>query len=205
MSKDESSVMWLREFLSKDLPDCRTMIYGYQSKLSKWNMNQLSEYGREFFAEISKVRSDEEVIMNPRETPSLSLPNFLKCQKRPLFFIAHSYGGIVLAHCLVRAFRATDRSRESIHKSTYGILFFGTPHRGSVKEALLKMVEQPGNPRKLMLCQTEPGADVLRIQLDDFTNIIEDRKVESFYETELTPAPEQVSYMTQDPRDPRSD
>ena len=205
MTKDAASVMWLRDFLSKDLPDCRTMIYGYQSKLSKWNMNQLSEYGREFFAEISKVRSDEEVIMNPRGTPSLSLSNFSKHQKRPLFFIAHSYGGIVLAHCLVRAFRATDRSRESIHKSTYGMLFFGTPHRGSVKEALLKMVEQPGNPRNLMLRQTEPGADVLRIQLDDFTNIIEDRKVESFYETELTPAPEQVSRMTSDLRNPRSD
>lgn len=54
------------------------------------------------------------------------------------------------------------------------------------------MVEQPGNPRKLMLLQTEPGADVLRIQLDDFSSIIEDRKIESFYETELIPAPEQV-------------
>ncbi len=67
MTKDTASVMWLREFLSKDLPDCRTMIYGYQSKLSKWNMNQLSEYGREFFAEISKIRFDEEVTINSKD------------------------------------------------------------------------------------------------------------------------------------------
>ncbi len=65
------------------------------------------------------------------------------------------------------------------------------------------MVEQ-GNPRKIMLLQTEPGADVLRIQLDDFANIIEDRKVESFYETELTPAPEQVRCMTLNLPKPKS-
>ncbi|MCJ1452831.1 hypothetical protein MMC28_003176 [Mycoblastus sanguinarius] len=172
MSKDDPNKMWLRDFLSKDLPDCRTMIYGYHSKLSTWNMNQLSEYGREFFAEITKVRFSEED------------------QRRPLFLIAHSYGGIVLAHCLVRAFRAADKMKESIHRSTYGILFFGTPHRGSVKESLMRMVEQPGNPRQLMLLQTEAGPDLLRIQLDDFANTVEDRKIESFYETEMTPSPE---------------
>jgi protein SERAC1 len=99
----------------------------------------------------------------------------------------------VLAYCLIRAFRSRDKSRESVYRSTYGMLFFGTPHRGSVKDGLLKMVQEPGNPRQLSLRQTEPGADVLRMQLDDFTDIIGDRKIASFYETELTPTPEKVS------------
>jgi hypothetical protein len=55
------------------------------------------------------------------------------------------------------------------------------------------MVQESGNPRQLSLRQTEPGAEVLRMQLDDFTDIIGDRKIASFYETELTPTPEKVN------------
>lgn len=102
----------------------------------------------------------------------------------------------MLAHCLIRAFRARDKKMESVYLSTYGILFFGTPHRGSVKEFLLKMVEEPGNPRQISLRQTEPGSDVLRMQLDDFTDIVGDRKIATFYETEMTPTPEKVDFLT---------
>jgi hypothetical protein len=61
MSKSANSCMWLCDLLSQDMPNCRTLIYGYQSKLSSWNMNQLSEYGREFFTEIGKVRYTDKV------------------------------------------------------------------------------------------------------------------------------------------------
>jgi hypothetical protein len=32
------------------------------------------------------------------------------------------------------------------------------------------------------------------MQLDDFTDIVGDRKIATFYETELTPTPERVSH-----------
>ena len=53
--------MWLRDFLSKDLPQCRTMIYGYNSKLSSHGIDTIMDYGREFIEEIKKVRNTEEV------------------------------------------------------------------------------------------------------------------------------------------------
>jgi len=53
--------MWLRDFLSKDLPCCRTMTYGYNSKLSSHGIDTIMDYGRELIEELKKVRNTEEV------------------------------------------------------------------------------------------------------------------------------------------------
>jgi hypothetical protein len=53
--------MWLRDFLSKDLPYCRTMIYGYNAKLSSHGVDTIMDYGRGLIEEIKKIRSTEEV------------------------------------------------------------------------------------------------------------------------------------------------
>jgi hypothetical protein len=53
--------MWLRDFFSKDLPRCRTMVYGYNSKLSSHGIDTILDYGREFMEEIKKVRCTKEV------------------------------------------------------------------------------------------------------------------------------------------------
>lgn len=61
--------MWLRDFLSKDLPCCRTMIYGYNSKLSSHGISKITDYGREFMEELKKSCSGQVSI-----TTSLPLP-----------------------------------------------------------------------------------------------------------------------------------
>ena len=53
--------MWLRDFLSKDLPQCRTMIYGYNSKLSSYGVDTILDDGRELMEEIKKIRNTKEV------------------------------------------------------------------------------------------------------------------------------------------------
>src|SRR5271169_3313400 len=57
--------MWLRDFLSKDLPHCRTMIYGYNSKLSSHGVDTIMDYGRELIEELKKVRNTEEASAVP--------------------------------------------------------------------------------------------------------------------------------------------
>lgn len=51
--------MWLRDFLSKDLPNCRTMIYGYNSKLSSFGNDTIIDYGREFLEGIKRIRNTQ--------------------------------------------------------------------------------------------------------------------------------------------------
>ncbi|KFY31766.1 hypothetical protein V493_00848 [Pseudogymnoascus sp. VKM F-4281 (FW-2241)] len=157
--------MWLRDFLSKDLPCCRTMIYGYNSKLSTHGIDTIMDYGRGLIEELKKARNTEEL------------------RKRPLFFIAHSFGGIILAHCLIKAVQADEDDHPtiaSLYRATYGMLLFGIPHKGLVVDDIQKMVAGQGNhPRSALLEQIRSKSDLLAFQLDDFRNLIRDRKVDS--------------------------
>lgn len=63
MTKEDGNIMWLKDFLSEDMPSCRTMIYGYQSKILTNHSSMLMDYGHEFFGELSKARSTDEVII----------------------------------------------------------------------------------------------------------------------------------------------
>ncbi|KAF2655155.1 hypothetical protein K491DRAFT_693174 [Lophiostoma macrostomum CBS 122681] len=161
--------MWLRDFLSKDLPCCRTMIYGYNSKLTSHGVDTIMDYGRGLVEELKKVRRTEEL------------------RKRPLFFITHSFGGIILAQCLVKAIQAGEDDHPtiaSLHKATYGMLLFGIPHKGLLVDDIQKMLAgQENHPRSTLLQQITSKSDLLANQLVDFKNLIRDRKVVSFYET----------------------
>jgi hypothetical protein len=53
--------MWLRDFLCKDLPRCRTIIYGYNSKLLSNGLDTIMDYGRGLLEELKKVRNTKEV------------------------------------------------------------------------------------------------------------------------------------------------
>ncbi|KAM5358060.1 hypothetical protein ACJZ2D_015635 [Fusarium nematophilum] len=164
--------MWLRDFLSKDLPCCRTMIYGYNSKLSSHGIDMIMDYGRELIEELKKVRNTEEL------------------RQRPLFFVAHSFGGIILAHCLVKAVQTNEDDHPTIatlHRATYGMLLFGIPHKGLVVDDIQKMLAGKDNhPRSALLQQIRDKSDLLAFQLADFKNLIRDRKIVSFYETGQT-------------------
>ncbi|OCK73870.1 hypothetical protein K432DRAFT_220962, partial [Lepidopterella palustris CBS 459.81] len=164
--------MWLRDFLSKDLPCCRTMIYGYNSKLSSHGIDTIMDYGRELIEELKKIRGVQEL------------------RKRPLFFVAHSFGGIILAHCLVKAVQTNEDDHPtiaSLYRATYGMLLFAIPHKGLVVDDIQKMLAgQDNHPRNALLQQIRAKSDLLAFQLADFKNLIRDRKVVSFYETEQT-------------------
>lgn len=63
------------------------------------------------------------------------------------------------------------------------MLLFGTPHKGLVVDDIQKMVVgQDSHPRSALLEQIRSKSDLLAFQLDDFRNLIRDRKVVSFYE-----------------------
>ncbi|OQD78945.1 hypothetical protein PENANT_c070G01951 [Penicillium antarcticum] len=164
--------MWLRDFLSKDLPQCRTMIYGYNSKLSSHGVDTILDYGRELMEEIKKIRNTKEL------------------QQRPLIFIAHSFGGIIVAHCLVRAIQTMEEDHPaitSLHRATYGMILFAIPHKGLVMDDIQQMLAgDHSHPRGQLLQQISSKSDLLIYQLADFKNLIRDRRVVSFYETEQT-------------------
>ena len=54
--------MWLRDFLSKDLPKCRVMIYGYNSKLSIPGLHTIADFGRGLREELLRARRSDQVV-----------------------------------------------------------------------------------------------------------------------------------------------
>jgi hypothetical protein len=83
----------------------------------------------------------------------------------------------------------------SLHRATYGMLLFGTPHRGLMVNDIERMLAgQENHPRYHLLQQISNKSDILVHQLADFKNLIRDRKIVSFYETEQT---RQLEYVCQ--------
>ncbi|KAA8909292.1 hypothetical protein FN846DRAFT_756553, partial [Sphaerosporella brunnea] len=58
--KSKSSKMWLRDFFSKDLPTCRTMTYGYNSKLGSASIHNLQGYNISFLEDLKRARRAKE-------------------------------------------------------------------------------------------------------------------------------------------------
>ncbi len=67
------------------------------------------------------------------------------------------------------------------------MLLFATPHKGLVVDDIKRMLaENENHPRHTLLQQINHKSDLLIGQLADFKNLIRDRKIVSFYETEQT-------------------
>jgi hypothetical protein len=75
----------------------------------------------------------------------------------------------------------------SLHRATHGMFLFAIPHKGLVMDDIQQMLAGDENhPREKLLQQISRQSDLLVHQLADFKNLIRDRKVVSFYETEQT-------------------
>ncbi|KAI9760923.1 MAG: hypothetical protein M1835_000077, partial [Candelina submexicana] len=101
--------LWLKDFLPERLPRARVMLYGYNSNVVLGS----STAGVWDFADILLER-----LYQKRK----------KAPNRPIIFICHSLGGIVVKEALVAAKR--NRTYKSIPEATYAIVFFATPHQG---------------------------------------------------------------------------
>ena len=61
--------MWLRDFLSKDLPKCRVMTYGYNSKLSTPGLHTIAGFGRSLRKELLRARRSDQVALKSTDVP----------------------------------------------------------------------------------------------------------------------------------------
>lgn len=76
-------------------------------------------------------------------------------------------------------------------------MFFGTPHKGLVIDDIKKMVAgEDQHPRIELLHQIDHKSDILKYQLADFKNLMCDRRIVSFYETQQTRRLELVIFLT---------
>ena len=156
--------MWLRDALPHDLPCARVLTYGYDTRLA----------GSHSFENL------EDVALKFRRSLKVALGD--RPSDRPLIFIAHSLGGLVLKQALI-TMASGSMEDVSIFHSTYGILFFGVPNQGMDTSSLLAMVgSQPNFPFLILLSK---DAGVLQEIIERFRTVFKfkDSDIISLYET----------------------
>ncbi|KAF2249222.1 hypothetical protein BU26DRAFT_314673 [Trematosphaeria pertusa] len=105
-SSAPSTVFWPEEYLARDIPRACVWTYGYNADVigglfQANNKNSISQHGRDL-----SVRLEREIDNG-----------------KPLAFVVHGLGGIILKDAIRRS--------ETVRKRTRLIIFLGTPHRGS--------------------------------------------------------------------------
>jgi len=178
-SKDGVSV-WLRDFAPADVPQTRFVTYGYDTAVAESDSNQ-------GIRELAHTLLDELATFRCRT----------RTQKRPLCFVCHSLGGVVLKKALVISSKAREPKYQELHDvivATYGLVLMGVPNHGLQHEQLQTVVE--GQPNKGFIQD-------LRVQscgqashfLDDLTSEFSDLDKQrqppfviiSYYETKDSP------------------
>ncbi|KAL6805248.1 hypothetical protein J3E68DRAFT_441739 [Trichoderma sp. SZMC 28012] len=115
-------VFWPADLLPTECPSSRILTFGYDSKITKYragaiNQNSILSHSKDLLFSLHRERHRH--------------PN------RPLVFVAHSLGGIVVKEMLARSSSSSETELKNIVESTATIVFLGTPHRGSQGVAAL--------------------------------------------------------------------
>jgi len=167
--------MWIRDKLPGYHPTVRFVTYGYNTKL----------YPSTSFQSVPDLANSLVVALRSCGWSSPSA--------KPLIFLAHSLGGVVLKQALVML-AGSGQTETFISALVRGAVFFGVPSQG-----------MPMDDIKIML-GTQPNADTLVTEISDTSDYLKtlDRqfhgisflsKVKLFwaYETKTTPTVVEVS------------
>ncbi|KFY21533.1 hypothetical protein V493_07326 [Pseudogymnoascus sp. VKM F-4281 (FW-2241)] len=108
----EKGNFWLED-LARDFPGARVFTYGYASEVCfTQGTGNIDTFSRSLLEALKRERKSK----NDRT--------------RPIIFICHSMGGIVVKKALVTA-KIEDSLFDNIRESVAAIAFLSTPHRGS--------------------------------------------------------------------------
>ncbi|RFU33775.1 hypothetical protein B7463_g2523, partial [Scytalidium lignicola] len=112
----KESVPWPTRLLPPKLPRARLLTWGYDAyvvRASVASKNGLMDHAKNLLIDLT----------NDRDSCGAS--------DRPLIFVAHSLGGLVCKEAILLSRDNPERHLRNVFKHTTGIIFMGTPHRGS--------------------------------------------------------------------------
>lgn len=96
----KSNAFWLRDFLPRQIPDARVMTFGYNAAAAFGQSTaDVLDYAKSLLSSLIDKREELEVRLDTRQFPKLTVMEELTTgqeKDRPLIFIAHSLGGIVV-------------------------------------------------------------------------------------------------------------
>jgi hypothetical protein len=166
----EPAVYWPRDLLPCDHHNIRVLTYGYDSHISRFfagptNKNNIFQHGNSLLEALAREREG--------------------CAERPIIFVAHSLGGLVVKQALIESrkqIRHLDLQR--IYHCTSSVIFFGTPHRGSpaagwglMLESIVKCCQFDTNSAILRDLHASGGSSKLDELMKDFKDVVDESNI----------------------------
>ena len=179
--------MWLRDLLPLDISDARIMTWGYDSE---------PQTARHFTRMMMYSHPDNLL------SALYSLRQDTKSDNRPIIFMCHNLGGVVVKEALVRASMAIPKNKrhlKAIQICTKGIIFFGTPHQSTQETSLGKLIGHLASitlRRERLLTSLEIECDRLELQLEQFKSICTGFSNYYCYERRPTQSPLGVDFVS---------
>ncbi|KAH0453465.1 hypothetical protein IEQ34_017789 [Dendrobium chrysotoxum] len=161
----KEGTFWPGEWLSADFPQARLFTLRYKTKLTRWTGASLP------LQEVSSMLLDRLLVAGIGD--------------RPIVFVTHSMGGLVVKQML---YQAKLNKLNKFLDNTVGIIFYSCPHFGS------KLADMPW--RMGLILRPAPTIGELRsgsprlVELNDFIRHLHSKgylEVLSFSETQVTP------------------
>jgi hypothetical protein len=178
-SADGMSV-WLRDFAPQDIPQARFVTYGYDTAVVASDNNQ-------GVRELARTLLDGLAIFRQRT----------QTQRRPLLFVCHSLGGVVLKEALVMSSKVTEVKYKKLLEAatvTYGLVFMGVPNLGlkhNQLETVVKGRRNEGFVKDLLVNSDGEASQFLTYLTDEFSDLDKRRslpfEIVSYYETVSSP------------------
>ncbi|EJP61221.1 Ankyrin repeat-containing protein [Beauveria bassiana ARSEF 2860] len=168
-----SDDVWLRDFLPKDVPNIRVLLYGYDTSLQGSLSNQsMEDLGRGFLEKIIAFRANDGT------------------DRRPIVFIGHSLGGLLIKEALIRACKHHNNRDSDLSKASFGMLFFGVPNLGLRNDQLETFVRGQPNAdliHDLVVNSDSEPSTFLKRQAREFSEGCKCYRVVTFYERKHSP------------------
>jgi hypothetical protein len=122
-------VYWPRDLVPAILPRARVLTFGYDTNVRHPLKAQASK------STVYDIAKDLLVTLEAERRPE---------PLRPLVFIAHSLGGIVVKEALRRShsFQTHQHHLHQVFEATEATLFFGTPHSGADPRTLVHHIAE---------------------------------------------------------------
>lgn len=187
-----TNILWLRDLLPSSLDVARTLTFGYNAIATSFygdrSADRIQQHAQTLVADLQADRSLE------------------GCMKRPIIFLCHGLGGILVKKALAYSSTRTTKHVQhlySIFTSTYAVLFFGTPHLGTEKTSWLIYAnsmrdEARSEHESRLLAAIGRDSETLQAINDQFIQLMNQFRIFFFWEERETDLGEWKGFVVEE-------
>lgn len=171
----ENGNLWLKHELPEDVPCARILTFGYDSTIAfSRSVATIEDVALQLLTGLRLERDNDKAVG----------------ARRPIVFVCHSLGGIVVKKALVLAHeRSSNPGFKDILANSRAIAFLGVPHRGSktadytsILANALKVASVGTSTNTALLAGLKKNSPMLEDISKQFVERGKDLKIYTFYE-----------------------